>query len=447
MSKSLRLTLDMEIHAVSCPGVWFSHKGPIYLSVCFLGFHVRTKPFPPTFPLLFGDKFLFEKTFPGISSLQGLEETLKNQPLYLELLQEIHSHHESDIVLATFETSGFDLLFPYPQLRPSYNSGIDVDLLLVPSSEFPGIISPKVEVSTKCNINETRHPSLDQHHDNAVTINRIPPMNNHPHIPPRSSSRCHSRERDPFVVRRVDNDLIGRKPTRLPTPPRRKTFQRSKSMISGLNYSKDHEGPPPVYKPREEAHHYSSHTHENFQVEGEPLPHPFTPSPPPSNIRQSRSKTRHKVERRFRPISGESRHGTSLERPPQIPPPSSPHRRHCYFQPEEEDMYDRTESRAREDIPSPRYSHHEDQGFIAPREEIRPSTSHYHPRFHHHIPRHTHCHNHHSRHVVCNALHSTCSCMECCAPCPEDTTPHIHSNATPHQCCSTNYCYCSHFSC
>ncbi len=26
---------------------------------------MKTKPFPPTFPLLFGDKFVFEKTFPG----------------------------------------------------------------------------------------------------------------------------------------------------------------------------------------------------------------------------------------------------------------------------------------------------------------------------------------------------------------------------------------------
>jgi hypothetical protein len=29
------------------------------------GFHVKTKPFPATFPLLFGDKFVMEKTFPG----------------------------------------------------------------------------------------------------------------------------------------------------------------------------------------------------------------------------------------------------------------------------------------------------------------------------------------------------------------------------------------------
>ena len=55
----------MDVHSVTCPGVWFPCKSPVYLSLCFLGFHVKTKPFPAAFPLLFGDKFVFEKTFPG----------------------------------------------------------------------------------------------------------------------------------------------------------------------------------------------------------------------------------------------------------------------------------------------------------------------------------------------------------------------------------------------
>ena len=65
MSKSMRIQLEVDIHAVTCPGVWFTRKGPVFLSICFLGYHVKTKPFPPNFPFLFGDKFVFEKTFPG----------------------------------------------------------------------------------------------------------------------------------------------------------------------------------------------------------------------------------------------------------------------------------------------------------------------------------------------------------------------------------------------
>ena len=57
---------QVDVHSVTCPGVWFPCKSPVYMSLCFLGFHVKTKPFPAAFPLLFGDKFVFEKTFPGI---------------------------------------------------------------------------------------------------------------------------------------------------------------------------------------------------------------------------------------------------------------------------------------------------------------------------------------------------------------------------------------------
>ena len=54
--KALKLRAEVEIHSVSCPGVFFACKGPVHLSICFLGFHVKTKPFPPSFPLLFHDR-------------------------------------------------------------------------------------------------------------------------------------------------------------------------------------------------------------------------------------------------------------------------------------------------------------------------------------------------------------------------------------------------------
>ena len=86
--------------------------------------------------------------FSGTSTLQHLQATLEGQPLYVELLQEVNPGHGpgSQTVLATFETSGLEFLFPYPQLRPTYTSGVDVDLLMEPTRDFPGIISPKVGV-------------------------------------------------------------------------------------------------------------------------------------------------------------------------------------------------------------------------------------------------------------------------------------------------------------
>ena len=64
----------------------------------------------------------------------------------MELLQEVTPGHapSAQVVLATFETSGNEFLFPYPQLRPTYTSGVDVDLLMEPTRDFPGVIAPKV---------------------------------------------------------------------------------------------------------------------------------------------------------------------------------------------------------------------------------------------------------------------------------------------------------------
>ena len=85
-------------------------------------------------------------TFTGTTTLQHLQATLEGQPLYVELLQEVSPGHApgAQTVLATFETSAVEFLFPYPQLRPTYTSGVDVDLLMEPTRDFPGIISPKV---------------------------------------------------------------------------------------------------------------------------------------------------------------------------------------------------------------------------------------------------------------------------------------------------------------
>ncbi len=86
--------------------------------------------------------YYFSFHFQGCSSLPNLQATLENQSLYVELLQELSPGH--NVNLATFETSALEFLFPYPQLRPTYTSGVDVDLLMEPTRDFPGIISPKV---------------------------------------------------------------------------------------------------------------------------------------------------------------------------------------------------------------------------------------------------------------------------------------------------------------
>ena len=100
---------------------------------------------------------MFEKTFATCLTLDHLQGALTADNVYMELLQVSPVSHSlsltlccqetadhQDVVLATFETSARELLFPYPQLRGPYCAGVDVDLLMEPTKDFPGIISPKV---------------------------------------------------------------------------------------------------------------------------------------------------------------------------------------------------------------------------------------------------------------------------------------------------------------
>ncbi|XP_069174511.1 spermatogenesis-associated protein 6-like [Procambarus clarkii] len=160
--KALKLTTEIDIHAVSCPGVWLPGRGRCSLSVCLLGFHTRTNKLPPVFPLLYHEKFKFERTFVGVRNLSVLERVLEAETVYLELVQE---ETAGEAVLAVFESSVRDLLFPKPAERLSY-SGVDLDLLMEPTRDFPGIISPKIEVSTRTSVSETRTPLHQCSQDN-----------------------------------------------------------------------------------------------------------------------------------------------------------------------------------------------------------------------------------------------------------------------------------------
>ena len=69
------------------------------------------------------------------------------------------------------------------------------------------IIEFQIEASTRTNIDETRHPDLDQVHDSAHVVSvSPPPIHKHPHL---RQSRSHSREarpedRDVFAWRKVN---------------------------------------------------------------------------------------------------------------------------------------------------------------------------------------------------------------------------------------------------
>ncbi|XP_061485222.1 spermatogenesis associated 6-like protein isoform X2 [Rhineura floridana] len=131
----LKVVVELQIHAVSCPGVYLTEKSDVYLHVCILGQCKETDCLRPIFPLLFHEKMWFEKVFENATDPIAVVELLEKR---------------EDI--AFYEDNTRDFLFPEPKLTPTY-PGVDRELLMNTHPSFPGI-APKLEFSTRTTITE-----------------------------------------------------------------------------------------------------------------------------------------------------------------------------------------------------------------------------------------------------------------------------------------------------
>ncbi|KAK0166873.1 hypothetical protein PV327_004347 [Microctonus hyperodae] len=151
-SKGFSVKIYFDLHIINCPGVWLCPNGCVALRINTLNSHIESRKLSPIFPIIFNEKFLFKKTFIEVCTLAQLECCLEDEYLYAELIQ-WPTIGCKGVILATFETNLMDLLYPAPCLK-GLLPGIDVDLLMEPSKYFPGIIAPKIEISTRTAIEQ-----------------------------------------------------------------------------------------------------------------------------------------------------------------------------------------------------------------------------------------------------------------------------------------------------
>ncbi|XP_028668305.1 spermatogenesis-associated protein 6 isoform X2 [Erpetoichthys calabaricus] len=163
--KVLKCTVELEIQAVTCPGVVLMNKEDVYLSVCILGKYLKTKCLPPVFPMVFREKMIFHKVFGEAVDPGHVAELLELDTATFELIQLIPPVGETLAVLAE---NTREFLYPGPRLSPSY-VGSNRDLLMKRAISFPGI-APKLEFSTFSAIEEC---SLQE--GDAMMMRRVPP--------------------------------------------------------------------------------------------------------------------------------------------------------------------------------------------------------------------------------------------------------------------------------
>ncbi|MCJ8734876.1 hypothetical protein PDJAM_G00240400 [Pangasius djambal] len=147
--KALKCTVELKLHAITCPGVLLPSHEDIYLSVRMMGQYHKTKCVSCAFPLLLHEKMVFTKTFSGTFDPGDIADHLENDATCLELIQLVPPEGE---ILATYEENTRDFLYPGLSLIPQ-TPGSEREVLMKKSASFPGI-SPKVEFSTMSVIEE-----------------------------------------------------------------------------------------------------------------------------------------------------------------------------------------------------------------------------------------------------------------------------------------------------
>ncbi|MBN3291617.1 SPAT6 protein, partial [Polypterus senegalus] len=129
--KAVKLVIELQLHAVTCPGVFLQDKDDVYLSVSLFGQYKKSKCLRPVFPLLLHEKMTFKKVFPQAMDPAIMADLLECETVKFELIQ---------------------LTPPEPKLAPML-PGVDREVLMRRTSSFPGI-APKLEFSTKTVIAE-----------------------------------------------------------------------------------------------------------------------------------------------------------------------------------------------------------------------------------------------------------------------------------------------------
>ncbi|XP_070562575.1 spermatogenesis-associated protein 6-like isoform X4 [Ptychodera flava] len=266
--KALRAVVELNIEAVTCPGTFLREREDVYLSVCLLGCQKKTIAVPPVFPLLIHQVLRFERTFANCIDPAQLSLELEGEHVYIELIQ-LKPDYEGGTVLAYYESSSREFLYPDPFLSPSYTLA-DREILLHRTLAFRGI-SPKLEFSCSTTVKDTCTPTLDELRDLALANSdeeiityspkrksRLRKKRSKSYEVPTISSRVKSPnlkrrqlfdesmrqqtldERPPFVVRRVDTFNRQESPAKGQSPsprrPQSAPLLRSRSVSPHRRY-------------------------------------------------------------------------------------------------------------------------------------------------------------------------------------------------------------------
>ncbi|XP_055390223.1 uncharacterized protein LOC129619151 [Condylostylus longicornis] len=133
MKKRCYVKIILELHGVTCPGVWLCTSGYLELTIKTLGYFFKSGPMEPKFPMLCHDVFIMEGYFPSVRNFNELDKVLATENIEASLWQ-----------------NGCRLAYFIGKIKQiicnSYVENSTIQILMNPSHNFPGIIAPKLEL-------------------------------------------------------------------------------------------------------------------------------------------------------------------------------------------------------------------------------------------------------------------------------------------------------------
>lgn len=239
-----KCSLELNLELVSSPGTHLPNRDLLYVVVEAFGQAKRTRLLDAVFPLCIHERFRFERCFWTAEDPRQVADLMAEAVVTVELRQ-VTDVYLGGCLLAYLKTDACSFFQP-PTTGGSFRSG-DRMLTLNRTVDFPGP-GPRLEFDTRAVIEElpggvgsgsggsgglrllsgdgnSRRPRPPQPTSSssanggfdrqtvaaALRTSKTPPPR--PQSRARSRSPSPSRYRPPFVVRHVDDSLVGRKPT------------------------------------------------------------------------------------------------------------------------------------------------------------------------------------------------------------------------------------------
>jgi hypothetical protein len=141
MVKGLKVSVDLNLDAVSSPGTVLGTRGPLYIEMQIFRHVLRSEASPSIFPVLLHKRLNITHIFPFLTDPGQLASELAKQIISIKLIQE---GALGDQILAHYAASARDFLFPTPSLSDTY-PGVHREILMNRTQFYTGLLEPKLE--------------------------------------------------------------------------------------------------------------------------------------------------------------------------------------------------------------------------------------------------------------------------------------------------------------